>query len=374
MPIQRLLVSRFRNLLQVDFQPSPDINLFYGQNGSGKTSLLESVYLLSLGRSFRNHKIKPLIHEGSPELTVFGKSNEVSIGITRPRKGDSLFKVNGKSINSLAELTRSLPVLVINSDTFRLIEGGPKERRQFLDWLVFHVEPGFFNTWKKASRCLKQRNAMLRRDRIPYGEFQPWDRELATLNKDLARLRHKVFNLFKETFLGLVAEFVKVEALSVELEQGWDTDSDMAELFKLNFDRDKKQGFTTTGFHRADIKLKVGAHSAEEVLSRGQQKLLVCALILAQCLVFQRTSGKNCILLVDDLPSELDEHHQTLMVKWINKLNCQVFVTGVELSALLLPWQSTVNRDIRVFHVEHGEIKQEELQGLADAKKASQPH
>ncbi|MDO6747510.1 DNA replication/repair protein RecF [Gilvimarinus sp. 1_MG-2023] len=368
MPIQRLLVTQFRNLLQVDVQPSPDINLLYGQNGSGKTSLLESVYLLSLGRSFRSHKIKPLINESASELTVFGKSSAASIGITRPRRGDSQFKVNGSRIASLAELTRSLPVLVINSDTFRLIEGGPKERRQLLDWLVFHVEPGFFITWKNASRCLKQRNAMLRRDRIPYAEFHPWDRELAGLSQLLADYRRCAFDQFKAVFLSLVEEFVQIESLTVELEQGWDTTGNLLDILEQHFDRDKKQGFTGTGFHRADIKIKVGSHKAEEVLSRGQQKLLVCALILAQCMVFQQTSGKNCILLVDDLPSELDDKYQTLMVNWINKLNCQVFVTGVDVLALSEPWGKMVDRDIKVFHVEHGEIKHEERLALSETE------
>ncbi|MDO3387689.1 DNA replication/repair protein RecF [Gilvimarinus sp. SDUM040013] len=372
MPIQRLMVSQFRNLLQVDLQPSPDINLFYGLNGSGKTSLLESVHLLSLGRSFRNHKIKPLINTGAQELTVFGRSTDTSIGISRPRRGDSQFKVNGKSVGSLAELTRSLPVLVINSDTFQLVEGGPKERRQFLDWLVFHVEPNFFWVWKNAGRCLKQRNAMLRRDRIAYCEFAVWDRELALQSVKLAEYRLAAFSAFKDAFLKLVDQFVRVEELTVELDQGWNTESDLRETLKGNFERDSKQGFTGSGFHRADIKIKVGAYKAEEVLSRGQQKLLVCALILAQCLVFQEASKKNCTLLVDDLPSELDEKHQELMIEWINKLNCQVFVTGVDVDALYEPWNRTVNRDIKVFHVERGEIKHKELQVIAD-KNAVQP-
>lgn len=361
MPLSRLKVNQFRNLSLVDLQFSPDINLIYGHNGSGKTSLLESIFVLGLGRSFRGHKIKPLINETAEQLVVHGKSEDWVIGVARPRRGASQFKVNGTAVTSLAELTKTFPAVVINSDTFQLLAGGPKERRQFLDWLVFHVEPSFYPSWKGAARCLKQRNIMLRHGRMSYGEVAPWDRELVEHTEQLTKLRVDCFERFKETFLALVEEFIAVDSLTLSYWPGWNAaEGSLAQLLTNKFEVDCARGHTTNGFHRADLKLKIGKQEASEVLSRGQQKLMVCALMLAKCLVYQEATSRKIVILVDDLPSELDDYHQKLLVDWLNKLNCQVFVTGVDKQALLNPWGEYPERQIAVFHVEHGNINQSE--------------
>ena len=145
MTLNRLLIQNLRNLEGVDIAPSAQVNLIFGENGSGKTSLLEAVNLLALGRSFRSHKHKQLIKYHQPSFTVFGRvkiedGSDVPIGINRTFEGEASFKANGIIVPSAAELATYLPVQVINSETFLLLEGSPKVRRQFIDWLVFHVE------------------------------------------------------------------------------------------------------------------------------------------------------------------------------------------------------------------------------------------
>ncbi|UTF59067.1 DNA replication/repair protein RecF [Gilvimarinus sp. DA14] len=366
MALTRLAVTNLRNLAQVDIQPTAAVNLIYGENGSGKTSLLESVNLLSMGRSFRSHKIKPLITQSAPELTVFGRLKlndvELPLGVSRSRNGDSQFRVQGRAVESLAELASYLPLQVINADAFSLLEGPPKVRRQFLDWLVFHVEHEFYAVWKQAQRSLKQRNTILRRGRIEGCELTPWSRELIAATERIQAMRQSSFDKLLTVFEPLVAEFVAVEGLNLGLYQGWERDKSYADLLEQTLDRDLKQGFTGSGFHRAEIRIKIAGQNAADVLSRGQQKLLVCALKLAQGQLFEKITGRKCVYLVDDLPAELDERHRHLLVKWLNILNTQVFITGVDVDPLIQPWRH-LNRDIKVFHVEHGAITSKDYSG-----------
>ena len=363
MALSRLSVSNLRNLTHVDIQPSPAVNLIYGENGSGKTSLLESINVLALGRSFRSHKIKPLINESAPALTVFGKvshsGTEIPLGVHRPRIGDSQFKALGAPVESLAELASYLPLQVINADAFGLLVGSPKLRRQYLDWLVFHVEHEFYALWRAAHRCLKHRNSILRRGRIGEGELTPWNLELASCTEKIHSLRSECFERLLLVLEPLLEEFMAVDGLKLSLYRGWEKGRAYQEVLQETLPRDLKQGFTGSGFHRADIKIRINGQSAADILSRGQQKLLVCALKLAQGQLFAQLTGRRCVYLVDDLPAELDEKHRYLLVKWLNILRTQVFITGVEVDPLISPW-SDQNQEVKVFHVEHGEITSED--------------
>ncbi|BFM18954.1 DNA replication/repair protein RecF [Gilvimarinus japonicus] len=360
MSLSRLIVQNLRNLLSVDIEPSPDVNLIFGKNGSGKTSILEAIHVLSLGRSFRGHKFKALINEHHPAMTVFGRvddsGGDIPIGVSRSRSGDATFKAHGQAVGSLAELAGLLPLQVINADAFLLLEGSPSVRRQFLDWLVFHVEPGFFSTWKAAQRCLKQRNTILRRDRIEGSELQVWERELVAVSERMASMRLRAFEAFSEVFHQLIDEFVMAEGLTLSLYRGWEKDKGYAEVLSETLERDSRLGFTGSGVHRCDIRIRIKGHAAADVLSRGQQKLLVCAMKITQGVVFAKLTDRRCIYLVDDLPAELDEEHRQLLVDWLHKLETQVFITGVEQDALLQPWHQKPDREIKLFHVEQGKI------------------
>src|SRR5690606_13412007 len=191
---------------------------------------------------------------------IFGKvhtddHSEVPIGITRSMDGEAGFKANGVMVSSAADLAAYLPVQVINSDTFLLLEGSPKVRRQFIDWLVFHVEPNFFPAWKAIQRCLKHRNSLLRRDRIDPFELAPWDKELIGLTDKIHEFRTQCIAQFQETFAGLLKEFIKIDGIALSYYRGWDKDKSYADVLEASFERDRRQGFTHTGSHRADLKI-----------------------------------------------------------------------------------------------------------------------
>lgn len=360
MALSRLLVQQFRNLHAIDFHPSPGVNLIFGENGSGKTSLLEAINVLALGRSFRSHKHKALINHQADCFTVFGRvASEVAdipLGIQRWQNGDLQLKVQNQPIDSVASLAQYLPVQVINAETFQLLDGSPKERRQFIDWLVFHVEHQFFPAWKAAQRCLKHRNSLLRRDRIDPFELTTWDQELVHLARQLDELRGRVLELFTQRFNSFSREFLALEGLSLGYYRGWNPDKDFAEVLTESRDRDRRIGSTQLGPHRADLRILLGTRNAAEVLSRGQQKLLVCALKITQGLVYSEMTGRKTVYLVDDLPAELDQAHRQLLVDWLHQMQTQVFITGVDADVLREPWETKADLQLKMFHVEQGKL------------------
>jgi DNA replication and repair protein RecF len=363
MTLKRLFIQNLRNLEGVDFAPSAQVNLIFGENGSGKTSILEAINLLALGRSFRSHKHKPLIRYQQQAFTVFGRvhtddHSEVPIGITRSMDGEASFKANGVIVSSAADLAAYLPVQVINSDTFLLLEGSPKVRRQFIDWLVFHVEPQFYPAWKAIQRCLKHRNSLLRRDRIDRFELASWDQELVTLTDKIHELRTACMAELETSFAELLSEFVKVDGIKLSYYRGWDKERSYSDVLAEGFERDQRLGYTQMGSHRADLKITVNGQDAAELLSRGQQKLLVCALKIAQGYVFSRMTGRKSIYLVDDLPAELDDKHRKLLVHWLDAMQTQVFITGVEQETLLSSWRDRADITPKMFHVEQGRVKE----------------
>jgi DNA replication and repair protein RecF len=358
--IKRLQINHLRNLQSVSIDPSAKINLFYGENGSGKTSILEAVSLLGLGRSFRSHKSRSLVNHQEAELTVFAQIQRnqllLPVGIQKRRNGSGVIRVSGETIQSAAVLAKQLPLLLINAQSFLLIEGSPIQRRQFLDWMAFHVKPDFSQLWKDLQKVLKQRNSLLRRDKIRYSELQPWDIELVRLSLLIDIAREDVFTDFKEQFLLLEAEFDEVQ-LNIEIEYicGWDKEQGFQAQLQDMFERDKRDGYTHNGPQRADIKILAKQKPAVEVLSRGQEKALICAMTIAQAQVYQRRMERDCLFLIDDLLAELDGRHAQKLAAWLTKLNGQVFVTGVSRESLVSAWENE-DSDIVTFHVEHGKL------------------
>lgn len=362
MPLHRLTITDFRNLKYVDIELGNRLNVFFGENGSGKTSILESIHTLSLARSFRSRKFKSIINNSASSFTVFSRivtaaNEELAVGVRRESNGDGLIRVNQRAVNSASQLAELMPVRVINSDSFSLLDGGPGERRSLLDWLMFHVEHDFHSVWKQYEKCLKQRNSVLRHDKIDPLLLDPWDAELIPLGVKLDSYRARAFEMIKDEFLLLVGELEGLPGdFDLRFHRGWEKDLDLGEYLAANRDRDFALGYTRQGPHRADIRVMVGQSVAVDLLSRGQQKSVVSALILAQGRVFSRYAGSSCVYLVDDLPAELDLAHRKQLCHWLSELCTQVCITGVEAEKILEAWPEEDDR--KVFHVKHGTVEE----------------
>lgn len=354
-----LAITHLRNLSEVSLAPCERFNLISGENGSGKTSLLEAIYLLSYNRSFRCHQVDPLITYQQPHLTVFAKiqglqGEQLSVGVEKHRETKhSRIRIAEQDVRSAAELAKILPLQLINSDSYRILEEGPTFRRQFIDWGVFHVEHSFFGIWQRLQRILKQRNTALKSQMADH--IQAWDEELIELTEKITVLRQRYLEKFIPLLRQVILPFMPKWTLDIHYYPGWNTRQPYGDVLKQALDRDLWLGHTQFGPHRADLKLLVENKPAAEILSRGQKKILFNALQLTQGLLLKELTHQSCIYLMDDLPAELDQQAKAQMVLILKELEAQVFVTGIEEEELSQLFKDTTRK---MFHVEQGVLSE----------------
>jgi len=357
MPITQLNIRAVRNLSDLSLSPSPSINIIHGANGSGKSSVLEAIHLLGLCRSFRTNKLNHLIQTGSQRCTVFAQLDAMGSGVSQPLgvernlESDCRIRYGGNNIDitTLAEL---LPIQVINSETFMILEGSPAIRRQFLDWGAFHSNPEFIRLWRGFRRVLKQRNSLLKYGKIEQRIRAVWDREFITYAEQLNTLRELYIEALKPEFDLILADLLEGVSIDLSFSPGWDKKRGLDQVLNDNFERDLRQGYTSAGPQRADLRLKVDGHTASERLSRGQKKVVVSALKLAQGVLFYKLNSRACIYLIDDLPSELDQHHSRLFCNYLEKTASQCFITCVDKDALTGYWSDQA--ELCFFNIHEG--------------------
>ena len=370
MALKNLQIQQVRNLRKVRLTELQQVNVFYGRNGAGKTSILEAIHLLGMGRTFRGTSIRSLITHGETTCTVFGEIDRdsnteslarpvTSIGVQRQQSGEAQVKIGGRSVRSLAELVEQFPLQVISAASFDLLTGSPGGRRQYLDWGVFHVEQRFYTQWKRFQRCIKQRNNLLRRGKIDDQELSVWTRDLVAAGTAITEFRAAYFELLTPRFLAIMGELApSLDALELRYRQGWDQALTYAEALQQGMSADVEHGYTHSGPQRADIRIMSGGHQAAETLSRGQQKLVVCGLKLAQGQLMGQEGRGNCTYLIDDLPSELDKRHSELVCSQLAGMGAQVFISCVQRQDIESVWPATTPQ-AALFHVEHGQITNE---------------
>jgi DNA replication and repair protein RecF len=362
--IRQIRVSGLRNLQDLALTGFAGINILAGPNASGKTSFLEAINLAGLGRSFRSARLKPLISNDKADCVVFVElesSTAKTIGIKRSRTGRGQLRINQEPVNTLALLAEALPLQVINADSFQLIDGGPKARRQFMDWGVFHVEPEFLDCWRRTQRALKQRNSELRHAKITGAKTGVWDQAFIEDAARVDAMRTAYMAAIKPLFFKALQALTELPGLTLDYHRGWPADTGLAAALQDSRQRDRERGFTTVGPHRANIDIRLGELPAAEVLSRGQQKLVAAALRLSQGQYLKQQGGRDCVYLLDDLPAELDPAHRQALCRLLEELGSQVFITCVDAGDMEGLWAD--RRSVKMFHVEHGEIRPETASG-----------
>ncbi|CCJ77470.1 DNA recombination and repair protein RecF [Cronobacter muytjensii 530] len=355
MSLSRLLIKDFRNIENADLALSPGFNFLVGANGSGKTSVLEAIYTLGHGRAFRSLQIGRVIRHEQDAFILHGRlqgdEREVSVGLTKDRNGDSTVRIDGSDGHKVAELAQLMPMQLITPEGFTLLGGGPKYRRAFLDWGCFHNEPGFFVAWSNLKRLLKQRNAALRQV-TRYEQLRPWDRELVPLAEQISQWRANYSEAIAHDMADTCAQFLPEFTLTFSFQRGWEKESDYADVLERGFERDRMLTYTAHGPHKADFRIRADGAPVEDTLSRGQLKLLMCALRLAQGEFLTRESGRRCLYLIDDFASELDDARPPLLAQRLKATQSQVFVSAISAEHIL----DMTDKNSKMFAVDQGKI------------------
>lgn len=354
MRIDRLHIDGLRSLQQVELALAPGLNLFVGPNGAGKSSLLEAVYLLSHGRSFRSGAREALVQRGRDGLSIFaaivdtqGAQHRLGLGRAGGRWS---VRVDGADGASLGDLVRHCAVVCFEPGSHALIAGAAEERRRFLDWGVFHVEHAFLSAWRRYQRALRQRNAALRSGPAPDAVLEPFERELDMAAVSVDTARQAYLERWRPHVRRLVAALLpELGDVQIGYRRGWASDTSLFDALAERRERDRLRGHSTVGAHRADWSVQFEEAPHRDHLSRGQEKLCALACVLAQGAVYAETAGHWPIVALDDLASELDRAHQEAVVEQLLAADAQLLVTGTEHPAAL------DGRPATMFHVEQGQ-------------------
>jgi len=359
MKIDRLQITQLRNLGSADLLLGPGLNALCGDNGAGKTSVLEAVYLLGFGHSFRKGGRDVIVQEGCDRATVFAEirvdhgRGQRRIGIERSRDGWE-GRVDGATLASLSDLFRLAPVSCFEPGSHALMSGPSEDRRALLDWGLFHVEHHFLARWRRYQRGLKQRNALIRTQGADTW-FDSWEQDMAEAATAIETMRHDYVTALGPHAIDTAATLCpELGIAEVQYKDGWkdlrpEGVEDRVRMWHDERLLDRERGFTRRGPHRSDWRIRFDGLGSVDHYSRGQAKLAALVLMLAQVRQHRTALGEPPIVLLDDLPAELDARHQGRLLELLRELDAQVLVTGTH----VLPAD-------RVFHVEHGRVRQHE--------------
>jgi DNA replication and repair protein RecF len=315
-------------LQSAEIEPDPLFSLISGHNASGKTSLLEAIYVLGRGRSFRTRRLEHLIRHGADRFVVFAEvdtaTRRVPMGVEGSRNGIRA-QIDGDRPSSLAELALFLPVQIIDPEVHHLIEEGPSQRRRFLDWGVFHVEQSFVGHWQRYTQVLKQRNAALKA-RQPKTVVSVWDSDLVRSGEALSAARARYVSLLSPSAEAICRNLLGME-LSLSYRNGWVKGQTMTEALQLSWQHDLEMGATQVGPHRAELSIRLDGTAVKDRISRGQQKLLAAALLMAQIQLFPEGSPVQPTLLLDDPAAELDDERLAKLIQEVSAHPVQLIVT-----------------------------------------------
>lgn len=327
MILSELKIHHLRNISSAHLFLNSRFNFIIGPNGSGKTSILEALYLLSCGHSFRSREISPIITHSQPALTVFARALEPNtISIQKSCSEPTQIKLNNQFCTSTSQLAYALPCQIFYSDIFQIIDAGPSVRRSVLDWGLFHVKQNYLSLWKEYKKVLKHRNALLK-THAPFAHFVPWDKQLNILAIQLDELRQDYFKQWEEVFYEVLQQLTN-SSCTIHYFKGWDkkqTGKNLEQILADNFMSDTHKLYTQHGAHQADIIIESNDFKAKHVLSRGQQKIILIALKLAQGELLEQ----DCLYLFDDLVAELDVIHQNRLFNYLAKVKGQYVITSV---------------------------------------------
>ena len=354
MRVAAIEVGSLRILDSVKIEFSLGVNLIVGSNGSGKSSLLEAVHILGSGRSFRAHRLRDVVTYGQSGLHVVGRTirddgGSETIGVEHSPDGLRIRR-GGVDVKASSELATLLPTVTVTPDTHRMVTDGADLRRRIIDKLLFHVEPTYLGHYQRYRRALRQRNAAIRSG-LGDEELGGWDAELVLTGELLTAQRVGYLDSALPMMKAIVTKLLGMP-IDIRFYRGWDSAISLAQACEHSLTHDRLRGYTQVGPHRADLRFTIDGRPLQHVLSRGETKLFVTAVSVAQVRNLTSILGHPPVVLVDDLASELDVDSRARCLVELNATGAQLFLTAV-------PGHGLETGDMptgRWFHVEQGHI------------------
>ena len=369
--LEKLELSNFRNInkLQLDF--GKGVNIFLGKNGQGKTNIIESIYLLTKGHSFRPGKNDTFIKKGDNNSKVIGfikgrgREDEVSLSLLGNKK---IFEINKKRISSI-KLAKSYSNVLFSPESLSAIKNGPEERRSLVDdFLVSHLAVNA-STILDYRKCVRSRNRVLKNFKQGFSSKEECQRLLESLNPSLLslglRLTWSRINSLKDISQFLVKSFKQItksanvdisvdylisskSALSMEKEEIYDA---MQKRLSELENSELATGVTLVGPHKHDMQFLYQGEDSRYFCSQGEQRALILSFKMAQVMYYYRAYGEYPILLLDDVLSELDEFRRKNLIEFLSEIKSQIFITATEISSSLM-----FGNHIKTFRVEPGGV------------------
>lgn len=353
MLLKDLHISNFKNLRSTSIEVEPGINVVLGENGSGKTSILEAIYFSARAKSFVVHEQRKLISYGKSSLEISAAyRGELDLNITASSTGKlRTISINGSKISSLSTLSQYIVVRPFYFQMMDLVGNGPDVRRGVMDWGLFHVEHVYAELRKRFESCRSNLNACLKIKDLR--QMDMWIDQYVELSQEISRNRKNYIETLAENVRQFSQNFKFLDKLQITYRKGWSSESNLKNELKANIGSYLKRGFVSVGPHRDDFLLELPSGCCRDVLSRGQRKMLVLCIELAAEQITRTRRGAKGIFLVDDYGAELDGTNRQILLQMLMESGSQCFVTTAidQLSAKDKSLVSTM------FHVEHGSLK-----------------
>ncbi|MCH4891224.1 DNA replication/repair protein RecF [Acidaminobacter sp. JC074] len=366
MYIKRLSLSNFRNYKSVELEFSPNVNIILGENAQGKTNLVESLYVLGFGKSFRTSQDKDLICMSElythidAEIEKMNHPLQIEFKFNQKQKKE--IKINGVPLKKLSELIGELNVVIFSPEDLQLIKGTPAVRRKYMDKSISQIYPYYYKLLVDYNKVLKQRNNLLKQKQVA-SMIDIWDEQLSDYGAKIMKYRLEFLEELKKICFDIhysisqEKEHLKIDYQSNYLPKNLgESDvydkiySGMLSNLKNRLDLDIRRGYTSVGPHRDDLVFYINDREGKKFGSQGQVRTTALSLKLSEISIIEKILNEHPILILDDVLSELDQTRQNQLISYISDI--QTFVTTTEINSIL---ESHI-KDANIINIKDGNI------------------
>ena len=334
--IKNLKLFNFKNHSEKSFDFSPEINCFVGNNGAGKTNILDALHYLSMAKSFLgNLDAQNILHDSdffAIEAEIQGEEKNDIIKVQLPKEGKKIIKKNDKTYERIADHIGFLPSVMISPYDANLISDGSESRRKFLDAMISQTDSDYLFALIQYQKTLQQRNALLKY----FAKNRTFDLDsLEIYNEPLTKFGTQIFEKrqrFVASILPTIQHFYEIiskgnEKVTVIYESNLN-EQNFEEILSENLEKDRVLTYTSRGIHKDDLRFEMNENLIKKFGSQGQQKSFLIALKLAQIKRIKDITNKNPILLLDDIFDKLDDNRVSQLIELVNQQNFgQIFIT-----------------------------------------------